>query len=205
MLPSFYSQYSPYVPQGLFAQFSGVPGAGLSPVSPALFGQPGAYGFNGSLTYPPSSVGVTQPLQPFSGLPNAIFASPYISSPYISSPYVSSPFASSPFVSSPFASFAGQAVPHPAQQMLLLLGQLAQQICVQGVASQQIGISLYQLACQLLAQPLAVQGIAPQPFIGTGQPFGLGAPFFAGTAPGSFGITPQQAQAWGATRPQTIQ
>jgi len=171
----------------------------LSPVSPALFGQPGAYG-NGSLTYPPSSVGVTQPLQPFSGLPNAIFASPYISSPYISSPYVSSPFASSPF-----ASFAGQVVHHPAQQMLLLLGQLAQQICLQGVASQQIGIGLYQLAYQLLAQPLAVQGIAPQPFIGTGQPFGLGAPFFAGTAPGSFGITPQQAQAWGATRPQTIQ
>jgi len=200
MLPSFYSQYSPYVPQGLFAQFSGIPGAGLSPVSPALFGQPGAYGFNGSLTYPPSSVGVTQPLQPFSGLPNGIFASPYISSPYISSPYVSSPY-----VSSPFASFAGQAVPHPAQQMLLLLGQLAQQICLQGVASQQIGIGLYQLAYQLLAQPLAVQGIAPQPFIGTGQPFGLGAPFFAGTAPGGFGITPQQAQAWGATRPQTIQ
>jgi len=190
MLPSFYSQYSPYVPQGLFAQFSGIPGAGLSPVSPALFGQPGAYGFNGSLTYPPSSVGVTQPLQPFSGLPNGIFASPYISSPY---------------VSSPFASFAGQAVHHPAQQMLLLLGQLAQQICAQGVASQQIGMSLYQLAYQLLAQPLAVQGIAPQPFIGTGQPFGLGAPFFAGTAPGGFGITPQQAQAWGATRPQTIQ
>jgi len=162
----------------------------LSPVSPALFGQPGAYGFNGSLTYPPSSVGVTQPLQPFSGLPNGIFASPYISSPY---------------VSSPFASFAGQAVHHPAQQMLLLLGQLAQQICAQGVASQQIGMSLYQLAYQLLAQPLAVQGIAPQPFIGTGQPFGLGAPFFAGTAPGGFGITPQQAQAWGATRPQTIQ
>ena len=188
MLPSFYSQYSPYFPQGLFAQFSGVPGAGLSPVSPALFGQPGAYGFNGSLTYPPSSVGVTQPLQPFSGLPNGIFASPYISSPYISSPYVSSPFASSPF-----ASFAGQVV------------QIRPMPTSTHGASQQIGIGLYQLAYQLLAQPLAVQGIAPQPFIGTGQPFGLGAPFFAGTAPGGFGITPQQAQAWGATRPQTIQ
>jgi hypothetical protein len=172
MLPNFLPQYSP---QGLMAHF-GVPGAALPYLSPALFGQPGVYGLNGSIAYPAGPGVVMQP----------------------------------PFM----VGTAGAQ--HPAQQIVLLLGQLAQQISVQGGVSQHISAGLLHLAHQLLAYQQLAQG---QPFIGAGQPLGLGTPFiasqyltpnvFAGVPQGGFAFTPpfspQQAQAWGVSRPQTIQ
>ena len=107
---------------------------------------------------------------------------------------------------------------HPAQHLVTVLGQLAQQLAAHGAITQQIGIALQQLAQQLGAQSLqgypggfgAGQGFAGvgSPFTGVGQPFGLGGggqyfgqnPFAGGYS----GFNPQ-AQAWGANRPQTIQ
>ena len=88
---------------------------------------------------------------------------------------------------------------HPAQHLVTVLGQLAQQLAAHAAVTQQIGIALHQLTQQLGAQSLqgyqgypggfgagqAFAGIGP-PYAGFGQPFGLGG-------------------AWGANRQQTIQ
>jgi hypothetical protein len=118
----------------------------------------------------------------------------------------------------------------PVQQIVPVLAQLAQQIAVQSAVAQQIGIAVHQLAHQLAVQGLqsypgsgfgsgqAFAGAGQQFSGGAAQPFGPGGPFL-GTpgaqyfAPNSFntpqggygGFNPQQAQAWGANRPQTIQ
>jgi hypothetical protein len=116
---------------------------------------------------------------------------------------------------------------HPAQHLVTVLGQLAQQLAVHAAITQQIGIALHQLVQQVGAQSLqgypggfgagqAFAGVGP-PYAGGGQPFGLGGggPYFgqnpfAGAIQGGYGqggysgFNPQ-AQAWGANRPQTIQ
>ena len=119
---------------------------------------------------------------------------------------------------SPLSAFGGAAGANvPVQQIVPILAQLAQQIAVQSAVAQQIGIAVHQLAHQLATQGLG-QGLgggqafaAPQPFIGGGQGFGQGyapsQPFIGGGAQpfGLGGFNPQQAQAWGANRAQTIQ
>jgi hypothetical protein len=161
-------------------QFSTLPQFSPLGLMTPFAGVPGAYGVNGSI-----------------GLPPAVMVQP--------------PYATTP---------------HPAQQIVLLLEQLAQQISIQGAVSQHIGHALHHLVQQLLTYQQLAQ---TQPFIGTGQTLGLTAPFlgapvspyfatptpyatpnvFAGVPQAGFAFappfTPQQAQAWGISRPQTIQ
>jgi hypothetical protein len=130
-------------------------------MSPGLFGQPGAYAGFVPFAHEPALAGMYPgPLAP-------------------------SPLAYNPLLGS-FAGYAGAH--HPAQQIVLVLGQLAQQISVQTAVTQQISIALQQLAHQL-----AVQGLQSH------QGAGLGA------FQGAYGGFTPQAQAWGANRAQTIQ
>ena len=172
MLSNFSPQYS-----ALMSQFPGLQGAGWPQTSPALFGQAGAYG--GGIA--PFSSGVApfgyEGGQPGIGQQTNAFANPYLQ-------------------------HTGYAGAHnPAQQIVLVLAQLAQQISVQSALIQQVSIALQQLAHQLAVQGLqAHQGAG----LGAGQPFGLGGPF--ATQGGYGGFTPQaQPHAWGANRAQTIQ
>jgi hypothetical protein len=131
-----------------------------------------------------------------------------------------------------FGQDSGQSLQHPAQHLVTVLGQLAQQLAAHAAVTQQIGIAVHQLAQQLGAQSLqgypsgfgagqAFAGIGP-PYAGVGQPFGLGGggqygggqyfgqnPFGgaiqAGYGQGGYGGFNPQAQAWGANRQQTIQ
>jgi hypothetical protein len=172
---------------------------------------------------------------PYNGHSQFDHESPFAPNPYQQSPWLQNAGAHNPPQSS-FAghypgahnllqnSFAGHpGVNVPAQQIALVLAQLAQQIAVQSAVAQQIGIAVQQLAQQLATQgPGAGQAFAGggQPFIGgAAQPFGLGGPIlgnpgaqyfgpnsFSNTPQGGYGgFNPQQAQAWGANRPQTIQ
>ena len=105
------------------------------------------------------------------------------------------PFLQNPFVPSPYA-----GAHHPAQQIVLVLGQLAQQISVQTAVTQQISIGLQQLV-----QQLAVQGLQNPGALGAfgGQYFAQSP--FSGATQGAFGGFTPQAQPWGANRAQTIQ
>jgi hypothetical protein len=212
------SNLSQFSPQGLIPQFAGLQTAGfpqMTPMTPGLFAQPGAY--NGNVQFGHES---THP-SAFGGQPNLVpqFQNPFLQNPFAANPYQTNPYQQGPWLQSPAAhnplqnSFAGSVGNIPVQQIVPVLAQLAQQIAVQSAVAQQIGIAVHQLAHQL-----AVQGLQSYPgsgfgsgqaFAGAGQPFGGGAtqPFgpggpFLGT-PGGF--NPQQAQAWGANRPQTIQ
>src|SRR5262249_20962343 len=118
----------------------------------------------------------------------------YVQNPYTQNPYTQSPFAQSQFGQNSFAQGAlGQSpfVPlaiNAVQQIVPVLGQIAQQIAVQSAMTQQIGTAVHQLAHQL-----AVHGMQTQQGLGSqvGQPYG--------------GFNPQ-AQPWGAQRSQqTIQ
>jgi hypothetical protein len=184
------SNYSQYSPQALMSQFPGLQGAGWPP---------GAYSGIAPFGYEPGQAGMGQNpfLHPFT--PNQFL----------------SPFATTPLLSS-FAGYAGAH--HPVQQIVLVLGQLAQQISVQGAVIQQVSIALQQLVQQLAVHSLQSHGGlgagqafagAGQPFIGAGQPLGIGGPFlqnpFAGATQGGYGGFSPQAQAWGANRAQTIQ
>jgi hypothetical protein len=114
--------------------------------------------------------------------------------------------------SQPFAyHIPGQAPYAVAQQLVLALGQLAQQISMQSVVGQQIGSALQQLTQQIQAQTLPAL-----PGFGVGQPYGqivspyIGAtsPFFGATAGAYPGFSPHSQpawQAWGGQRTQTIQ
>src|SRR6266478_2049577 len=182
------SNFSPYPPQGLMSQFPGLQGAGWPQMSPALFGQPGVYGGNAPFGYEPGQAGMGQ---------NQFSLSPLGHNPLLSS-------------------FAGYAGAHnPAQQIVLVLGQLAQQISVQSALIQQISIALQQLVHQLAVQSLlSHQGAG----LGAGQALGVGGPFLGSFGGQYFGLNPlasaaqsgyggfsPQAQSWGANRAQTIQ
>jgi hypothetical protein len=112
------------------------------------------------------------------------------------SPFAQSPFAQSPYAYNPFlASGSAHAVHHTAQLTVQILGQLAQQILLQGSLTQQIGGAIYQLA------QLAAQSVQSQQSLGPGQGFGQ---MSYGSPGAQAGFNPQ-AQAWGLNRPTTIQ
>ena len=182
------SNFSHYSPQGFIPQFPGLQGAGWPQMSPGLFGQPGTYAGYVPFAQEPALTGM--------------YPSPFLQTPFAPSPFLQTPFASSPFAPNPLiGSFAGYAgAHHPAQQIVLLLGQLAQQISAQTAVTQQISIGLQQLV-----QQLAVQGLQNPGALGAfgGQYFAQSP--FSGATQGAFGGFTPQAQAWGANRAQTIQ
>jgi hypothetical protein len=179
-----------YSQQSLLPQFPGLQAAGLPQMSPGLFGQPGAYNGTAQFGHDSGQAGFA-PQSPFGHSQSAF-------GPQL-------PFGQQfPFGLSQQFAFGGQAgVPIPVQQIVPVLGQLAQQIAVQSAVAQQIGIAVHQLAHQLALQGL--QGY-PGGGFGAGQVFaGAGQPYVGGAAqPYGFGGLGPQAQAWG-TRPQTIQ
>jgi hypothetical protein len=136
-------------------------------------------------------------------------------------PYLQNQLWQSPVAHNPLQGFfAGQAGAHiPVQQIVPVLGVLAQQIAVQSAVAQQIGAAVHQLAHQLAVQglqgyPAGGLGAGPafagagQPYLGGAQPFGqpFGPSGLGGLgAQGAYGGFNPQAQAWGANRPQTIQ
>jgi len=142
------------------------------------------------------------PFAPSPFAPSPFAPSPFAPTPFAPSPFLQTPFASSPFAPNPLiGSFAGYAgAHHPAQQIVLLLGQLAQQISAQTAVTQQISIGLQQLV-----QQLAVQGLQNPGALGAfgGQYFAQSP--FSGATQGAFGGFTPQAQPWGANRAQTIQ
>lgn len=105
-------------------------------------------------------------------------------------------------------SFAG-AQHNPLQQIVPMVGQLAQHISIHSAVTQQIAVLLHQVAHQLAAQSYQ-GGFA-------GQSLGGGSPFLGGGPGQSFGQNPfafgpggyagfgAQPQSWGAGRPQTVQ
>jgi hypothetical protein len=182
------SNFSQYSPQGFIPQFPGLQGAGWPQISPGLFGQPGAYAGFVPFAHEPALAGM--------------YPSPFLQTPFAPSPFAPSPLAPSPLAYNPLlGSFAGYAGAHPAQQIVLLLGQLAQQISAQTAVTQQISIGLQQLVHQL-----AVQGLQTHP----GALGAFGGQYFAqspftGAPQGAYGGFSPQAQAWGGNRAQTIQ
>jgi hypothetical protein len=179
-------------------------------MNPALFGQPGAYNGNVPFGQEFAQAGLSQQF-PFGGQMNPFLQNPLTQTQFSQSPFATNPYLQSPWLQSHVGhnplqnSFAGNAGVHiPAQQLVPVLGQLAQQIAIQNAVAQQIGIAVHQLAHQL-----AVQGIQGYPGgLGAGQ--GLGAQYFgpnsfAGNPQGPYGGFNPQAQAWGGNRQQTIQ
>ena len=171
------SNLSPYSPQGFIPQFAGL--------------QPGAYAGYVPFAHEPALTGM--------------YPSQFLQTPFAPTPFAPTPFAPA-IAFNPPVSFAGYAgAQHPAQQIVLVLGQLAQQISVQTALTQQISIALQQLV-----QQLAVQGLHPGASLGAfgGQYFAQNP--FTGATQGAYGqgayggFTPQ-AQVWGANRAQTIQ
>lgn len=100
-------------------------------------------------------------------------------------PIAHNPLAPAPFNVSPFNS----------AQMVPVLGQLAQQLTVQCALTQQVAQQI-SIAIQHLAHQIALQGVQ-------GQYYGQNP--LAASIQGSYtGFNPQ-TQAWGVTRPPTIQ
>ena len=149
-----------------------------SPFGAGPFAPPGLHHGNPVFGYEPAFAGFASPSQAFA--PFAASPSPY-GNPYLQSP------------------IPGQTPYAVAQQLVLALGQLAQQISVQSVVHQQIGSLLQQLTQQI---QFALPGMP-------GQPYGQLVSPFIGSAPGvysAFGPQSQPAwQAWGGPRTQTIQ
>jgi hypothetical protein len=228
------SNLSQYSPQGLLPQFPGLQAAGFPQVTPGPFGQPGGYNGNaqfGHEGHPSAFGGQPNPFQQNPFQPNPFAQNQFSPSPFAPNPYQLSPWSQNPGAHNPLQnSFGGPAGGNiPVQQIVPVLAQLAQQIAVQSAVAQQIGLAVHQLAQQLAAQAQqshpgggfgAGQAFAGpgQPFSGGAQPFGPGGPFlgtpgaqyfgpnsFSNTQGGYGGFSPQQAQAWGANRPQTIQ
>lgn len=197
--------YPQFSPQTLMA----------TPLGAALFAPPGLHGGNAFFGHEPAFAGFVPPSYPFApfgashplaqtlamvpGYPSTTI-NPFVQGyPFLQS----SPILQSyPPIQAPYA---------PAQQIVLALGQLAQQIAVQSAVNQQIGFALQQLTHQLVAhnQPgLFGLGLG-SPYAPTVSPFN-GAPSpFIGTAPGMYaGFGPQNQpawQTWGGPRTQTIQ
>src|SRR5437016_948914 len=202
------SNFSHYSPQGFIPQFPGLQGAGWPQMSPGLFGQPGTYAGYVPFAQEPALAGMyPSPFLQTPFAPSPFLQTPFAPSPFLQTPFAPCPFLQTPFASSPFApnpligSFAGYAgAHHPAQQIVLLLGQLAQQISAQTAVTQQISIGLQQLV-----QQLAVQGLQNPGALGAfgGQYFAQSP--FSGATQGAFGGFTPQAQPWGANRAQTIQ
>jgi hypothetical protein len=196
-----------YSPQSLGLPFSGLQAAGWPQVGAGL-GQPGAYNGTAQFGQTDGQAGLA----------------PLAANPYLQGQW-QGPVAHNPFIGT-FTGHAGAGI--PAHQIVPVLGQLAQQIAVQGAVAQQIGLAVHQLAHQLASQGAGYPGsgfgagqlfgAAGQPYIGgtaqlfgaqspgMGQP-GMGQPFGFSGQGGYGGLGPQTqgwGQAWGG-RPQTIQ
>ncbi len=149
------SNFSQYSPQGFIPQFPGLQGAGWPQMSPGLFGQPGAYAGFVPFAHEPALAG--------------LYPTPFLQNPFVPSPFAPSPLAYNPLPGS-FAGFAGAH--HPAQQIVLVLGQLAQQISVQTAMTQQISIAAHTVDSP--PRPRHGAPIARRPFNST-QAVCLGA------------------------------
>src|SRR2546429_2405071 len=157
------SNFSHYSPQGFIPQFPGLQGTGWPQMSPGLFGQPGAYAGFVPFAHEPALAGM--------------YPTPFLQNPFVQNPFVPSPYA---------------GAHHPAQQIVLVLGQLAQQISVQTAVTQQISIALQQLVHQLAVQGLQIPGAGLGAF---GAQYFAQNPF-AGATQGAYGGFSPQAQAW---------
>lgn len=112
--------------------------------------------------------------------------------------------AFAPFAALPQAYVSPQTPYAAAQQLVLALAQLAQQISMQSLTSQQICSALQQLT-----QQIQVHSLPALPGLGIGYPQSIGYPQigspFAGVSSPFMG-TPQPAwQTWGGPRAPTIQ
>jgi hypothetical protein len=188
------SNFSQYSPQGLVSP----QGAGWPQMGQGLFGQPGVNSGNVLFGQEFGQAGFA-PQYPFGlGGQGNVFAQ----NPLTTNPFWHSPFGVSPYLQNNplLGSIAGQQAPHHTQHLISLLGQIAQQLYIHNAMTQQVGIALHQLVQQLAAQGYSGSGLGA----GGGQYFGQQNPF-AGMQGGYGGFNPQAAQAWGASRPQTIQ
>ena len=194
------SNLSQFSPQGLMPQFPGPQGAGWPQMNPGLFGQPGAYGGNTSFGHDFNQAGFG-PQPAFGGQANAQSQNPFAPlTQNQSGQFGQSPGTTNPYLQAYLQGQLGQQAPHNPQHILAVLGQLAQQFAVHSILTQQIGVTLQQLA-----QQLAVQSYGGGLGAGGGQYFGQ-SPFAGSGYGGGFnpGFNPQ-AQAWGASRSPTIQ
>ena len=173
------SNFSQYAPQGLAPQIPGMQPIGPLQLNSALPGQPGIYG-NPWLGHElgqqgPGQLGMGQQVPPWAGQFN---------------PFVQNPFAQTPFL-------LGQAA-NNSLQLVPALGQLAQQLAIQCALAQQIaqqiGTAVHQLAHQFALHNQQSQ---------QGQYYGQN-PFAASIQGGYSGFNPQ-TQAWGISRPPTVQ
>src|SRR5437016_14493935 len=140
------SNLSPYSPQGFIPQFAGL--------------QPGAYAGYVPFAHEPALSG----MYPSQFLQTPFAPTPFGPSAFAPTPFAPTPFGPGAFAPTPFApaiaynpllSLAGYAgAHHPAQQIVLVLGPLAQQIAVQTALTQQISIAIQQLVQQLAVQRL---------------------------------------------------
>jgi hypothetical protein len=146
-----------------------------TPFGATLFAPPGLHAGNSFFGPEPAFGGFVQPGSPFA--PTYAVPTAY------------------PFPQTPYAPFA------VAQQLVLALAQLAQQVSVHSVVTQQIGAALQQLTQQIQVHSLpGAAGFAMgQPYAPIGSPF-IGSPFIGATP----GVQPAW-QAWGGPRTQTIQ
>jgi hypothetical protein len=191
------TSFTPYVPQGLMPQFAG-PHMGVPPMSPTLFAQP-PYGINAPFGYP------GQPGYALGVPPNPYLQSPFAPNQFLQSPSLAGSNSHNPFLNSTSTgSGLGQIA---AQQIVPVLAQLAQQISIQSALTQQLGVTLHQIA-QVAAYTLqSQQGAGP----GAGPGFAPAGPFaganpFASATPGGYaGFNPQAQAWWGGNRSQTIQ
>ena len=205
------SNLSQYSPQGLLPQFPGLQTAGSPQMTPGLFGQPGAY--NGHAQFGHESGQTWQSQQsPFGAHQGVNIQSQQI--PVQQIVPLLAQLAQQIAVQSVVAQQIGTAVHHLTHQ---LAAQLASQ-GPQGYPGGGFGAGQAFGGPQPFGGPQAFAG--HQPFAGgVAQPFGLAGPLlgtpgaqyfgpnsFSNTPQGGYGgFNPQQAQAWGANRPQTIQ
>lgn len=170
--------YPQFSPQPLMA----------TPFGAALFASPGLHAANGLFGQEPGFASFVPPSVPFT---------PFAASHPLAQTYAMTaqtyPFLQVP-VQTPYA---------VAQQLVVALAQLAQQISIQSVVNQQIGSALQQLTQQIQAHTLPAL-----PGFGIGQPYAqIGSPFAGATSPfiGTPGVYQPAWQAWGGQRTQTIQ
>jgi hypothetical protein len=216
------SNLSQYSPQGLLPQFPGLQTAGSPQMTPGLFGQPGAYNGHAQFGHESGQAWQTQQFPqsqqfPFGAHPVGAHQGVNSQSQQIPVQQIVpllAQLAQQIAVQSVVAQQIGAAVHH-------LTHQLATQLATQGPQGHPgggFGAGQAFGGPQPFGGPQAFGG--HQPFAGGGgaQPFGsagplLGTPGAQYFGPNSFntpqggygGFNPQQGQAWGANRPQTIQ
>jgi hypothetical protein len=187
--PSMLSNLSQYSPQGLTPQFPGLGG----PINPGLLGQPGTIG-GGNLPFGQEFGHTPNQQHPFQGPTN--MQNPFALSQFPQIPFAMNPYLQSQPLQNSFAGYAG--APSPAQYIYAVLGQLVQSLSINSTVIQQLGVALQQLS-----QLVAAQSLQSHPGVGGGQYLAQQNPY-AAVAGGYSGFNPQ-AQAWGASRSQTIQ